>query len=195
MDTSGSNPNAKEDHTALQYEGFVHVFEKRAYVFSTYRATNRPLKSSHSEAIASMDMYGLKGNYKGRRTAVQYEGFIHVFKQCASVSNTCHAINRPLKGATSSETSRSDNKAWMRALAMRMDRLSNIYPEQTEACQWTISALNATPKRATRPYKTMNLFTFLKMRIPKWKEKIKTLPVCQINYRTQKMVRLNVEFA
>uniref|UniRef100_A0A7E4VTT8 Transposase n=1 Tax=Panagrellus redivivus TaxID=6233 RepID=A0A7E4VTT8_PANRE len=59
MDTSDSNPNASEDHTAQQYEGFVHIFEKRAYVLNACRAINRPLKSKfrHIPGVRTMEGY------------------------------------------------------------------------------------------------------------------------------------------
>uniref|UniRef100_A0A7E4VQB0 Uncharacterized protein n=1 Tax=Panagrellus redivivus TaxID=6233 RepID=A0A7E4VQB0_PANRE len=44
MDTSGSDPNAKENHTTLQYEEFVYVFEERAYALNACRTIKRPLQ-------------------------------------------------------------------------------------------------------------------------------------------------------
>uniref|UniRef100_A0A7E4UTG9 Uncharacterized protein n=1 Tax=Panagrellus redivivus TaxID=6233 RepID=A0A7E4UTG9_PANRE len=41
-----------------------------------------------------MDRSGSKRNSKERRTAVQYEGFVLDFKECACYCSPCRAINR-----------------------------------------------------------------------------------------------------
>uniref|UniRef100_A0A7E4VKK6 Arabinan endo-1,5-alpha-L-arabinosidase n=1 Tax=Panagrellus redivivus TaxID=6233 RepID=A0A7E4VKK6_PANRE len=43
-DNPGSKRNCKEGNTALQYDGFVHVFEDGVYVFYARRAVNHPLQ-------------------------------------------------------------------------------------------------------------------------------------------------------
>uniref|UniRef100_A0A7E4ZVS3 Ovule protein n=1 Tax=Panagrellus redivivus TaxID=6233 RepID=A0A7E4ZVS3_PANRE len=62
-----------------------------------------------SRTIASSDNLGSKPNSKDGNTALQY-GFVHNFTECAYVFYTCHAINRPMKSATSNETTRPDRE-------------------------------------------------------------------------------------
>uniref|UniRef100_A0A7E4UVT0 Cytochrome c domain-containing protein n=1 Tax=Panagrellus redivivus TaxID=6233 RepID=A0A7E4UVT0_PANRE len=104
MDTSGSNPNAKEDHTALQYEGFVHFFKELKQVGRTnawVRALaingstlERPPRTNRN---VSMDNVGSKCNSKEGNTALQYEGFVHDFEEDAYVYSTRRAIKHPLQ--------------------------------------------------------------------------------------------------
>ena len=103
--------NAQKGQHGLQYDGFVHNFEKCAYVFSSFRAINRPSKCVTSSETtrpdkgisaclitsATMDTSGSDLNAKEDHTALQYEGFVHVFRERASSFSTCRAIECPLK--------------------------------------------------------------------------------------------------
>uniref|UniRef100_A0A7E4VV69 ABC transporter substrate-binding protein n=1 Tax=Panagrellus redivivus TaxID=6233 RepID=A0A7E4VV69_PANRE len=55
-----------------------------------------------------MDTFGFFLNSKKGKTAVQYEGFTRDFVERAYVFSSCHAIDHPLKEATSSGTTRAD---------------------------------------------------------------------------------------